>query len=171
MARFAYAVGRRWAESHQDFLQSRHSTLEFDLHRSQFLHLVEASQLPTAMDIDGLSGPTMDPITYSRIHFQKLNTHYPNILPQIKRLMSSLIYTSRSNALYADLRDPSIHTDLEPAFSKEYCANLRLSRDSPLKVVVEISANEALARIEKSKKIMKDKRSEWDVGDELMVRL
>jgi len=164
-----------WAAINRSFLQARHSTLEFDLHRSKFIRLVVSSAEDTSsMDIDVASTAIPPPIAYSRQYFPILLKYYPQkaILDQINRLVASLAFSAHlERSPYKDLLDDGAHTELETAFSKEYCALLLLSRHSPLQVVGEIAANEALARIEKSKKIMKDKRSEWDIGDELMVEV
>lgn len=70
---------------------------------------------------------------------------------------------------YRDLAQPSLHFDLEPLFAKEYCASLGMSRQLPLRVVGDIGGGGALARIEKGKKVMRERRSEWSQSDELPV--
>jgi hypothetical protein len=54
-------------------------------------------------------------------------------------------------------------------FAKEYCARLGMSRQVPLRVVCDIGGGGALARIEKGKKVMKERKSEWSQSDELPV--
>ena len=71
---------------------------------------------------------------------------------------------------YGDLASPSVHSDLESMFAKEYCARLGMSRQVPLRVVCDIGGGGALARIEKGKKVMKERKSEWSQTDELTVR-
>ena len=71
---------------------------------------------------------------------------------------------------YADLASPSLHLDLEPLFAKEYCASLGMSRQVPLRVVGDIGGGGALARIEKGRKVMRERKSEWSQTDELPVR-
>lgn len=70
---------------------------------------------------------------------------------------------------YADLASSSLHTDLEPLFAKEYCASLGMSQQVPLRVVGDIGGGGALARIEKARAVMKEKKSEWSQSDELPV--
>ncbi|KAG9318435.1 hypothetical protein JVU11DRAFT_526 [Chiua virens] len=67
------------------------------------------------------------------------------------------------------LPSPSLHTDLEPLFAKEYCASLGMSRQVPLRVVGDIGGGGALARIEKARNVMKERKSEWSQSDELPV--
>ncbi|KAG8907389.1 hypothetical protein FRB99_004414 [Tulasnella sp. 403] len=151
-----------WAITNRDFLRTRHSTLEFDLHRSHFMRLVQSSLTPFHTTA----------IQYSRQHFHTLYTHHPQIVPQVNRLLAALAFSPRlASSPYADLAAPKIHTDLEPAFTREYCARMGMSRQLPLRVVGDIGGNGALARIEKSKKVMKDKRGEWEFGDELLVEI
>lgn len=72
---------------------------------------------------------------------------------------------------YADLASPAVHADLEPLFAKEYCARLGMSRQVPLRVVGDIGGGGALARIEKGRKVMRERKSEWSQTDELPVRM
>ena len=75
------------------------------------------------------------------------------------------------NSTYRDLALPTLHFDLEPLFAKEYCASLGMSRQVPLRVVGDIGGGGAMARIEKGRKVMGDRKGEWRQMDELPVRL
>lgn len=118
------------------------------------------------------SGPPLAAaIDYSRRHFSTLAASYPQIIPQMKRLAGALAWANRlSSSPYSDLIQDSVHEKLEPAFVKEYCARLGFSRQLPLRVAGDIGGSGALAKIEKSKKVMKDKIAEWEAKDELLVR-
>lgn len=72
---------------------------------------------------------------------------------------------------YKELASPSLHLDLEPLFAKEYCASLGMSRQVPLKVLCDIAGGGALAKIEKGRKVMRERKSEWSQTDELPVSL
>lgn len=74
-------------------------------------------------------------------------------------------------SIYKDLAQPTLHFDLEPLFAKEYCASLGMSRQVPLRVVGDIGGGGALARIEKGRKVLGDRKGEWSQADELPVRL
>lgn len=151
----------------REFLRGRHSTLEFDLHRSHFVHLI-LNPPPAASPSDY---PLAAAIAYSKKNFSALASSYPQIIPQMERLAGALAWANRlSSSPYSELLQDSIHTNLEPAFVKEYCARLGFSRQLPLRVAGDIGGNGALAKIEKSKKVMKDKIAEWDAKDELLVR-
>ena len=74
------------------------------------------------------------------------------------------------NSIYRDLALPTLHFDLEPLFAKEYCASLGMSRQLPLRVVGDIGGGGAMARIERGRKVMGDRKGEWRQMDELPVR-
>lgn len=71
---------------------------------------------------------------------------------------------------YAEFASPSLHLDLEPLFAKEFCASLGMSRQVPLRVVGDIGGGGALSRIEKGRKVMRERKSEWSRSDELPVK-
>jgi hypothetical protein len=79
--------------------------------------------------------------------------------------------TRLQNSPYSDLASPSLHLDLAPLFTKEYCTSLGMSRQVPLRVVGDIGGGGALARIEKGRKVMRERKSEWSQSDELPVSL
>jgi hypothetical protein len=90
------------------------------------------------------------------------------------RLMASVVFLPLSklqNSMYRDLASPTLHFDLEPLFAKEYCASLGMSRQLPLRVVGDIGAGGALARIEKGRKVLGDKKNDWCHTDELPIEI
>lgn len=92
---------------------------------------------------------------------------------EIGRLLTCCAYLPIEkllNSPCADLASPSVHLDLEPMFAKEYCASLGMSRQVPLRVVGDIGGGGALARIEKGRKVMRERKSEWSQTNELPVR-
>jgi hypothetical protein len=91
---------------------------------------------------------------------------------ECRRLTGCIAYLPLSKlqtSPYADLASPSLHFDLEPLFAKEYCASLGMSRQVPLRVVGDIGGGGALSRIEKGRKVMRERKSEWSQSDELPV--
>lgn len=149
----------RWARRNRPFLQSRASPLEFNLHRSQYIHLL-------------LSEPSnpLFAISYANATLRPFYTEYPL---EFKRLMACVLYLPLAKlraSPYADLASPSPHLDLEHVFAKEYCASLGMSRQVPLRVVGDIGGGGALARIEKGRKVMRERKSEWSQTDELPVQ-
>jgi hypothetical protein len=150
----------RWAKEHREFLQSRSSPLEFQLHRSQYIQLLLSKEPPDL-------GPAL---SYANASLRPFYSRYP---VEFQRLMACVLYLPLSKlqvSPYADLASPSLHIDLEPLFAKEYCASLGLSRQVPLRVVGDIGGGGALARIEKGRKVMRERKSEWNQTSELRVR-
>jgi E3 ubiquitin-protein transferase RMND5 len=119
-----------------------------------------------------LSGSAHHAIIYGRAFLQPF---YPTYGPEISRLFTSMAFMRgtqlREKSPYADLASPSLHLELEPMFAKEYCASLGMSRQVPLRIVGDIGAGGALARIEKGRKVMRERKSEWTQTDELPVSL
>lgn len=143
----------------RSFLTSRSSPLEFYLHRSRYIRLLLSSNPPNQVPA----------ISYANATLRPFYSEHPN---EFRRLMACIIYLPEDKlrtSPYADLAEPSIHTDLEPLFAKEYCASLGMSRQVPLRVVGDIGGGGALARIEKGRKVMRERKSEWSQTDELPV--
>jgi E3 ubiquitin-protein transferase RMND5 len=146
-----------WSQRHREFLQSRSSPLEFYLHRSQYIRLLLSSHPPNPFPA----------IAYANEH---LRPFYHEHEGEFQRLMTCPAYLPLSklqHSQYADLASPSLHFDLENMFAKEYCASLGMSRQVPLRVVGDIGGGGALSRIEKGKKVMKERKSEWNHDEEL----
>ncbi|KAF8136310.1 CTLH/CRA C-terminal to lish motif domain-containing protein [Boletus edulis] len=148
-----------WSRKNRSFLRSRSSPLEFYLHRSQYIRLL-------------LSSDPSNPAPAISYANAALRSFYPEHELEFKRLMGCLLYLPKQKlerSSYVDLASPSLHTDLEPLFAKEYCASLGMSRQVPLRVVGDIGGGGALARIEKARTVMKEKKSEWSQSGELPV--
>ncbi|KAG6376104.1 putative E3 ubiquitin-protein ligase [Boletus reticuloceps] len=150
-----------WSRKNRLFLRSRSSPLEFYLHRSQYIRLL-------------LSSDPSNPIPAISYANAALRGFYPEHALEFKRLMACLAYLPKQKlerSPYIDLASPSLHTDLEPLFAKEYCASLGMSRQVPLRVVGDIGGGGALARIEKARTVMKEKKSEWSQSGELPIEI
>ena len=150
----------RWAGRNRAFLEARSSALEFYLHRSQYIRLLLATHPPNVQAV----------LAYARANFGPFYHRYG---AEINRMMNCFNYLpiARLQASpYADLAAPTLHLDLEPMFAREYCASLGMSRQVPLRVVGDIGGGGALARIEKGRKVMRERKSEWSQSDELPVR-
>lgn len=150
-----HAINYRWCQLNRTFLELRASPLEFNLHRSQYMRLLLASNPPDVFPAIG----------YARTLLQRYGNDINRLLACIAYLPLSRLQTSP----YADLASPSLHFDLEPMFAREYCASLGMSRQVPLRVVGDIGGGGALARIEKGRKVMRERKSEWSQADELPV--
>jgi CTLH/CRA C-terminal to LisH motif domain len=148
----------RWAENNREFLQSHSSPLEFYLHRSEYLRLLtpEPSEQSKAIE-------------YANKHLQPF---FATHSAELKRLMGCLIFLPKERmqkSPYEDLTSETIHLDLENMFATEFSASLGMSKQPPLRVVGDIGGGGALAKIEKGRKIMRERKSEWSQADELPV--
>lgn len=149
----------RWTRENRAFLKTRSSPLEFFLHRSQYIRLLLSSHPPNPIPA----------IAYAKT---ALNPFYDEHATEMMRLMTCVAYLPLSRlqkSPYADLASPSLHFDLEPLFAKEYCASLGMSKQLPLRVVGDIGAGGALAKIEKGRRVMRERKSEWSQTHELPV--
>jgi hypothetical protein len=148
----------RWVERNRAFLQSHSSSLEFYLHRSEYLRLLS----PRPSEQSGA-------IEYANDHLQPFFATHP---AEVKRLMGCLVFLPRERmqkSPYEDLTSETIHLDLENMFATEFSASLGMSKQPPLRVVGDIGGGGALAKIEKGRKIMRERKSEWSQTDELPV--
>jgi len=150
-----------WCQTNQDFLESRSSPLEFHLHRFQYMHLLLS-------DYPDSSTQALD---YIRQVMSRLSPKYFTELRRLSGALAFLPLSRLQTSPYADLTSPTIHTDLEPTFVKHYCANLGMSQSPPLRVVGDIGGGGALVRIEKGRKVMKDKKGEWNQAKELLIEI
>jgi len=149
----------RWVQRNSEFLQSRSSPLEFHLHRSQYIRLLLSSHPPNIEAAKSYANTTLRPF-------------YDKHPDEFKRLMTCIVYLPLSKlqrSPYADLASPSLHFDLEPLFAKEYCASLGMSRQVPLRVVGDIGGGGSLGKIEKGRRLMRERKGEWSQRDELPV--
>ncbi|KAH9079631.1 CTLH/CRA C-terminal to lish motif domain-containing protein [Lactarius deliciosus] len=150
-----------WVEHNRDFLHSRSSSLEFYLHRSEYLRLLlrpNPSEQSKA-------------IQYATKYLRPFFLTHTN---EFKRLMACLIFLPKERmqkSPYEDLTSDTIHLDLENMFATEFSASLGMSKQPPLRVVGDIGGGGALAKIEKGRKIMRERKSEWSQSDELPIEI
>ncbi|KAJ6502600.1 CTLH/CRA C-terminal to lish motif domain-containing protein [Mycena sanguinolenta] len=150
-----------WVAKNRNFLRDRGSPLEFHLHRSQYIRLLLSTHPPNVMGA----------LAYTR---ENMGPFYAENEDECRRLSGCMAYLPLSRlqtSPYADLASPSLHFDLEPLFAKEYCASLGMSRQVPLRVVGDIGGGGALSRIEKGRKVMRERKSEWSQADELPIEI
>lgn len=152
----------RWVNENQDFLTERRSPLEFHLHRSRYLQLLRKTPFASRTEHPAFQ--------YHREHLLPLYAMYP---AEIDRLGSYFLWVSMerlSSCPYADLASASLYTGLEAEFTKEYACRMQIAREAPLKILNRIGGGNALVRLEKGKKVMKERRGDWTNNDELPVR-
>jgi len=150
-----------WVKQNREFLQAHQSPLEFQLHRARYLHFLIECDPPDVFSA----------VAYAKNNFGRFYSHHDS---EIMRLMACTVYLPLArlrDSPYADLASPNLYTDIDPMFAREYCASLRMSRQIPLKVLADIGGGGALARIEKGRKLMRERKSEWSQTDELPIEI
>ncbi|KAG8861220.1 hypothetical protein FRB96_003170 [Tulasnella sp. 330] len=183
----------QWSTSARDFLQTRHSTLEFELHRSRYLRLL-LEPLPESISVDAYLSPlppssvATPAYLYSRLHFPSLYYTHPQCTSELNRLTTVLIYARSPEKLalsraYADLADIQLrsHDGLKRMFVSEWCKWMNVSARGALREVADLGGNGALARIEKGRKVMAGRKAGsgggngaeawWDAKEELMIEI
>lgn len=151
----------QWVNDNREFLRGRGSRLEFCLHRSQIMRILLESDPPNQGGA----------IQYIQTYCGHLRDKYEH---ELNQLLTCTLYAPLERmrrSPYAFLAEPTIHTDLEGMLTQEFCAQLGMSKQLPLRVVGDIGAGGALARIEKGRKVMRERKSEWSQADELPIEI
>lgn len=152
----------QWSREHREALETRGSTLEFELCRLQFVSLYHGvSQQPGP-------GNWQAALEYARREFQ---TFLPRYLREVQQLMGAMAFCPNlPGSPYATIFDTSsAWEDVAQLFTREFCSLLGLSADSPLYIACTAGAI-ALPTLLKLQSIMKTKRTEWTSENELPVR-
>lgn len=149
-----------WAVKNRDKLNAQNSNLEFKLHRLQFIELLR----------NGIDNQT-ELIKYARENFQPLATKHER---EIQTLMGSLIYLKVGirNSPYNYLFDTINWNEICDIFTRDACALLGLSVESPLSVTIGAGCV-ALPALLNIKQVMQQKQvaNVWNTKDELPIEI
>ncbi|XP_058791140.1 E3 ubiquitin-protein ligase RMND5A isoform X1 [Phymastichus coffea] len=149
-----------WSMKHREALIAKNSSLEFKLHRLQFIRLVQ--QGPSKQN---------EAIAYARKHLTQFVNRYEK---EVQSLMGTLLYLPNGiqSSPYSHLLDPVLWLDIHDSFTREACTLLGLSVDSPLSVCINagITALPALLNI---KQVMQQRQVAgiWSGKDELPIEI
>ncbi|KAL8958601.1 MAG: hypothetical protein Q9193_004375 [Seirophora villosa] len=156
-----------WARDKSDELEKRGSNLEFELGKLQFVWLFVGRQ-----DQKGQSNMyegRQHALQYVR---QELSHFRPRYLRELQQLCGAIAFCP--NLPQSPYRRTFLNNDawdeLAISFTKEFCALLGLSADSPLYIAATAGAI-ALPHFSKLQVIMKDKRTEWTTKHEIPVEV
>jgi len=152
-----------WAEMNSEELQARGSNLGFELCRLQYARLLLEDCQAGVLSLDS----RMRAIQYAHTAFQPFQRQYSH---EIYQLMGAMAYSSNldESPYHARLNTTDAWHDVALSFTREFCALLDLSADSPLYIAATAGAI-ALPPILKVQSIMKTKRAEWTSQGELQV--
>ncbi|KAK4053885.1 hypothetical protein OIO90_003722 [Microbotryomycetes sp. JL221] len=188
-----------WVAEHPGEDVSR--DLEFELRKEEYVRLLlGGSDLgKSSMEHEPLlpaRDKVVDPhvsraLTYGGVHFRLL------LSPERRELVSALLtapvfmpfsrlLTSPYASLFAEYAEPeeeqaqgesSGALDLKPGrrlctmFAAAFLKSINMPRDSPLSVVTDIGGGGAMAKIQKVRAVMKEKKTEWSAVGELPVEI
>ncbi|PNF29275.1 RMD5-like protein A [Cryptotermes secundus] len=149
-----------WAQSHRESLDTQNSSLEFKLHRLQFIDLIQRGQAGQA-----------EAIHYARTHFQQfINKHEK----EIQNLMGMFLYLPHgiNSSPYSHLLDPNLWVEIYDVFTRDACSLLGLSVDSPLSVCINAGCT-ALPALLNIKQVMQQRQVTgiWNGKDELPIEI
>ncbi|XP_013415878.1 protein RMD5 homolog A [Lingula anatina] len=151
------AIG--WAHTNRAALQSQNSSLEFKLHRLKFISLLLEG--PESQQKALLYAKNFAPFAYSNPR-------------DVQILMGSLLFIRQGiqNSPYAFLLDPVQWDEICDVFTRDACALLGLSVESPLSVGVQAGCT-ALPPLLNIKQVMQQRQCTgvWSAKDELPVEI
>lgn len=144
-------------------LEARGSNLEFELCRLQFVWLFHGGQEQRGPTHEGRQAA----LEYARREFQ---VFFPRYLREIQQLMGAMAFSPNlPDSPYKNIfNNSSAWADVSQSFTREFCALLGLSPDSPLYIATTAGAI-ALPTLLKLQTIMRAKRTEWTTEHELPV--
>lgn len=144
-----------WARSNRVALIQKGSSLEFELHRLQFLQLL-------------LKGLRPEALQYARNNFGPFSIQH---MAEIQRLMCCLLWTGRLDTCpYSDLFSSCLWEDISQKFTRECCSLLGQSYESPLYVTLA-AGSQALPTLLKMATVLASKKQEWQVLKQLPVEI
>ncbi|KJE93463.1 hypothetical protein CAOG_04251 [Capsaspora owczarzaki ATCC 30864] len=151
------APALRWASENRQALERIGSSLEFKLHKLEFLRRLQIDR--------------RDALQYARVQFVPFSHSHLN---EVQRLMGCLLYYGRAPPTpYMELVD-SIHwTEIAHAFTRDCCAMLGMTYDSPL-FVSFLAGCAALPTLLKMASVMQGRGASstlWTSKDELPVEI
>ncbi|KAL9595569.1 MAG: hypothetical protein Q9219_006365 [cf. Caloplaca sp. 3 TL-2023] len=156
-----------WAREKSEELEKRGSNLEFELGRHQFVWLFVGKQLQHGRS--HIFEGRQQALEYAR---QELSHFQPRYLRELQQLCGAIAFCP--NLQQSPYRRMFLNNDaweeLAASFTKEFCALLGLSADSPLYIAATAGAI-ALPHFSKLQVIMKDKRTEWTTQHEIPVEV
>ena len=148
----------KWVNNNRTELEQQNSLLEFKLHRLQFIEYLN----------EGLAKQS-ELIQYARQNFQSLALRHEK---EVQSLMGCLIYLKSGllQSPYSHLLDPANWIDICDVFTRDACALLGMSYESPLSVAFNSGcvALPALLNL-RQVKLQSQEHTVWSTKDELPI--
>uniref|UniRef100_A0A0D6R489 RING-Gid-type domain-containing protein n=1 Tax=Araucaria cunninghamii TaxID=56994 RepID=A0A0D6R489_ARACU len=144
-----------WAGAHHDELLKKGSSLEFKLHRLQFMQILQNCN-------------RNDALQYARSSFAPFA---PQHMTEIQKLMACLLWKDRLEVSpYSEFLSVSHWDALALELTQECCSLLGQSYESPLHVTISAGC-QALPTLLKLANVMANKRQEWQTMKQLPVEI
>ncbi|KAK5087140.1 hypothetical protein LTS08_005510 [Lithohypha guttulata] len=152
-----------WAQTNSADLQDRGSNLGFELCRLQYARILFEDSQNGFLSMSSM----VKAMEYAQSAFQPFQTNY---LHEIQELMGAIAFFSNLNQspYHARLNTTVAWDEVASSFTREFCALLELSADSPLYITSTAGAI-ALPPLLKLQAIQKQKNASWTSANELPV--
>ncbi|KAI9555202.1 hypothetical protein GHT06_017717 [Daphnia sinensis] len=149
-----------WAQTHREKLMEQNSSLEFKLHRLQFLQLVSEGPEKQA-----------EALGYVRKHFPPFVHQHETDIQNLMGVLAFIPYGVH-NSPYKKLFDPILWTEICEVFVKDACALLGFSVESPLSVCINVGSI-SLPALLNIKQVMAQRQvaGMWNAKDELPIEI
>lgn len=160
------AIG--WAREKSEELEKRGSNLEFDLGKLQFVWLFVGKHLQSGRP-ELLEEGRRRALEYARTELRLVRPRY---LKELQKLCGAVAYSPnlQQSPYRRVFLNEGAWDEVANSFTKEFCALLGLSAESPLYLAATAGAI-ALPHFSKLQVIMKDKRTEWTTSHEIPVQV
>lgn len=152
-----------WTKANSKELQARGSNLGFELCRLQYARILLEDSHEGALSMQSLLRAS----EYAESAFQPFQTNYSH---EIKELLGAMAFFSNLNQspYFNRLNTTTAWDEVALSFTREFCALLELSADSPLYIAATAGAI-ALPPLLKLQAIQKQKNAAWTSANELPV--
>lgn len=152
-----------WTRSNSKELQTRGSNLGFELCRLQYARILFENSQDQALSMQSI----LRAIEYAQSAFQPFQTNYSH---EIQELLGAVAFFSNldQSPYFARLNTTTAWDEVALSFTREFCALLELSADSPLYIATTAGAI-ALPPLLKLQAIQKQKSASWTSANELPV--
>nr|XP_024376959.1 protein RMD5 homolog isoform X2 [Physcomitrium patens] len=144
-----------WARKNRQSLEAKGSSLEFQLHQLQFVHVLTTKGRGEALE-------------YAKLNFLPFSAEY---MSGIQRLMACLLWANRLEfSPYKDLLSSAHWDKVALEFTRQCCNLLGQPYESPLYVTLS-AGSQALSSLLKFATVMSSKKQEWAALKQMPIEI
>lgn len=153
----------QWTDKNSTELQARGSNLRFELCRLQYVSILLEDSQDGVLSLNSM----LQAMDYAQKAFQPFQVNYSH---EIQELTGAIAFFSNldQSPYHARLNTTLAWDEVAVSFTREFCALLELSADSPLYIAATAGAI-ALPPLLKLQAIQKQKNAAWTSANELPV--